>query len=793
MEQKNSLYDPNRNGRRLLQLPPDLSDFRDKTVYFGTVPLGQANPLAQQSQSTPSSLHLADATKRPSVPALYNTAPPRRTISEKDAAIEEYSVPPEDLDSVYEQPSNGNPSQKEEMVMLPKQDDLQPVDEVPEVQAKFQLKVQRKKKRPRLERQPPKRQEDGTEVDATYAGKLHENIRLFFQYNEDNLVRSQIHVDESEKTKARSWVFLLLFLQIGLSVVYAYAVTTWIDTQVVLIFIACAMAFLFGFKIISLIIFLIRRAKRRCVEKDFDMESGEFDDIFICIPAYNEDIAAFSRTISSICNSYYPRNKMYMLFIVDGNKDGSFENLMEVLLDGKPFEDVVEKGVQRLEQGVYRGVNYSVYLKDANRGKRDSQWLFVEIMRNMIPTFKPPFCFFVDSDTAFDPHSIRYLHQACKSDDKIAGVCGRLALSNWELKKPSLDCVFSISTLFIVGFQQYEYYFNQIIGKQSEAAYYSVTCLPGAFSMLRTSVLCNIEARYDDTTNTAGKQSQTDDGAIDSKMDAMQFMYLNRVKNTLPLVLDDFFSRPTIGIVARNLYELGEDRTLTVKMLEKGLKTTYEPRAVAYTECPDTIGKLIQQRRRWNNSTFVNLAVMLTSRTLWFQWKTFPVMIFTTFDLFGSYFLPVNAILFVTQIWDPFFSDLSIVFGLGFTLNARTFLACWLALQLLIMVMSKMPENEMYFILSTFISGLVMLGSLYYIGRLVFYEVISSFRADPASSWPVLVISYIFPLLHLICSVTNPPMFLTMIFFLIMFPTVIITIPLYAFLKLDDFSWGTRD
>jgi len=275
-------------------------------------------------------------------------------------------------------------------------------------------------------------------------------------------------------------------------------------------------------------------------------------------------------------------------------------------------------------------------------------------------------------------------------------------------------------------------------------------------------------------------------------MDAMQFMYLNRVRNTLPLVLDDFFSKPTIGIVARNLYELGEDRTLTVKMLEKGLKTTYEPRAIAYTECPDTIGKLIQQRRRWNNSTFVNLVVMLLRPGLWFQAKTFPVMIFTMFDLFGSYFLPVNAILFVAQIWEPLFREVSNYLDLGFVFDAQTFILWWLVLQLVIMVTTKMPNNEMYFILSTFVSGIAMLGSLYYMGKLIFVQVITSFIDDPAANWPILVITYIFPFLHSLVSITNPLQFFTMIFYLIMFPTVVITIPLNAFLRLDDFSWGTR-
>jgi cellulose synthase/poly-beta-1,6-N-acetylglucosamine synthase-like glycosyltransferase len=46
-----------------------------------------------------------------------------------------------------------------------------------------------------------------------------------------------------------------------------------------------------------------------------------------------EDRAAFERTIHSIVRSNYPKEKLYMLFIVDGNRARSFESLMETLHD----------------------------------------------------------------------------------------------------------------------------------------------------------------------------------------------------------------------------------------------------------------------------------------------------------------------------------------------------------------------------------------------------------------------------------------------------------------------------
>ena len=65
------------------------------------------------------------------------------------------------------------------------------------------------------------------------------------------------------------------------------------------------------------------------------------------------------------------------------------------------------------------------------------------------------------------------------------------------------------------------------------------------------------------------------------------------------------------------------------------------------------------QRRRWNNSTFVNLGMMLLKPKLWLQLKTLPVMVFTTFDFISSYFLPTNAILLIYSVWSPVVSALS--------------------------------------------------------------------------------------------------------------------------------------
>lgn len=64
--------------------------------------------------------------------------------------------------------------------------------------------------------------------------------------------------------------------------------------------------------------------------------------------------------------------------------------------------DNLKPNERTLEHGVYNGIGYSVFLKEQNRGKRDSQWLFVELLRNIIPQFKPPFVFVRKKKKAFE-------------------------------------------------------------------------------------------------------------------------------------------------------------------------------------------------------------------------------------------------------------------------------------------------------------------------------------------------------------------------------------------------------
>lgn len=439
---------------------------------------------------------------------------------------------------------------------------------------------------------------------------------------------------------------------------------------------------------------------------------------------------------------------------------------------------------------------------------------------------------FVDSDTSFEADSIRYLEQTLRSSDNMAGVCGKLALSNFSCGTNKWNnWLFHLSTIFIVGYQYYEYHFNQIIGKrkknilnslpliffyiEAEAAYDSVSCLPGAFSLLRSDDITTIEAHQaTEEEKNALKEIEQERSILMTQstfgnLSPFSFFY-NKYRKTLPLILSDFFSRPTvgnhfiffrirfiffiikIGIIDRNLYELGEDRTLTIRFLEKGKITTYDPRAVAYTNCPDTIRLLMLQRRRWNNSTFVNLIMMILRPKLWLQLKTIPIMIFTFYDLIGSYLIPTNALLILSLIWDPLFVEINQV--LGTRLTGPNFVIYWFLINVVVIATTKMDSSDMFYVFNTFLTGLLMVASLYFFLVETLLPPIQNFALDPGNpvNIPLFVIILIFPIIHLAVSIFRPYTFILSAFYYVMLPTNALVIPMYAFFHLDDFSWGNR-
>ena len=159
----------------------------------------------------------------------------------------------------------------------------------------------------------------------------------------------------------------------------------------------------------------------------------------------------------------------------------------------------------------------------------------------------------MDSDIQTDNGSIEVLVSTLARSN-TDGVCGRM--------RPATPGCNPIQLM-----QGFEYQIQQQLLKRLESGFASsVTCLPGAFTLLRYNSFRQC------------------------------FKSIDKVPS---------------GIV-EHLLDLGEDRWLTTEMLMRGMRTDYAPTATMCTEVPSNAVALFKQRRRWFNSSFVCDFVMLS-------------------------------------------------------------------------------------------------------------------------------------------------------------------------------------
>jgi len=193
----------------------------------------------------------------------------------------------------------------------------------------------------------------------------------------------------------------------------------------------------------------------------------------------------------------------------------------------------------------------------------------------------------------------------------------------------------------------------------------------------------------------------------------------------------------------------------------------------------------MQQRRRWNNSTFINLAMMIFTRSLWAQPRMWFPFFFAVFDLVGSILIPANVVLILVSVWQDFFQFLGKTTSIY--IDASELVKWWLIIQFCITSTTSLETGIMFYIISTFFTSLIMLASIYHFVWFAMIEpLIHSF------TWSVAIIAFAFVVLHAFASFPDPRKMPTILFYYIMLPTIAITIPMFSFIHLDEFSWGNR-
>ncbi|KAI1394355.1 chitin synthase I [Hypoxylon trugodes] len=201
-------------------------------------------------------------------------------------------------------------------------------------------------------------------------------------------------------------------------------------------------------------------------------------------------------------------------------------------------------------------------LKEKNQKKINShRWFFQAFGRVLDPNI----CVLIDAGTKPGSNSIYHLWKAFDLEPMCAGACGEikamLGRGGKELINP------------LVATQNFEYKMSNILDKPLESAFGFISVLPGAFS-------------------------------------AYRYVALQNDKNGLG-PLEKYFKGETLhgagaGVFTANMY-LAEDRILCFELVTKRnchWILQYVKSATGETDVPDSVTELILQRRRWLNGSF---------------------------------------------------------------------------------------------------------------------------------------------------------------------------------------------
>ncbi|KAJ1948271.1 ATP-dependent RNA helicase, partial [Linderina macrospora] len=381
--------------------------------------------------------------------------------------------------------------------------------------------------------------------------------------------------------------------------------------------------------------------------------------VLITITCYNEDEETLRRTLDSIAQTNYATNRKLAFIVADGEvpcagDTRTTSDILRTLITRIPTEEPTrplpyvaigegprEFNAAEVIPGIYKSFNGAstpciLVLKvgtklerctdspkAGNRGKRDSQliilqWLKNVLMNNHLTPLEFELCRYasqlarlnpdqfeylmmVDADTYIDVECIARLVAAMERDAGIMGLCGETKIAN---KTAS----------WVTRIQVYEYYISHHLSKAFESLWGGVTCLPGCCSMYR----------------------------IFSRKAAAGSVVPLLVS---PEVLCAYSSTDTHTLHQKNLLLLGEDRYLTTVLLRAfpKRKMMYVPRAICRTTVPDKFSVLISQRRRWINSTIHNLLELILVTDLC---GTFccSMQFLVLMDLLGNVVLPSSVI-----------------------------------------------------------------------------------------------------------------------------------------------------
>jgi chitin synthase len=430
-------------------------------------------------------------------------------------------------------------------------------------------------------------------------------------------------------------------------------------------------------------------------------------------------------------------------------------------------------------------------LKQNNSKKINShRWLLTAFGRIL----NPEVVILLDAGTKPSPKSLLYLWESFYNDKNLGGACGEITADlgrGWRnLLNP------------LVAAQNFEYKISNILDKPLESSFGYVSVLPGAFSAYKYRAIM-------------GRPIE-------------QYFHGD---HTLAKVLGKK------GIEGMNIFKknmfLAEDRILCFELVAKaGAKwhLSYVKAAKGETDVPDGAPEFIGQRRRWLNGSFaasiyalIHFGRLFSSghnpvRKFFFvlQMLYQTVTLFLTWFLLGSFWLTTSVIMdlvggTVADITNPSAQAQSrgFPFGLHYSPHVNTVLKyLYLAFLLLqfILALGNRPKGSRFTYIMSFtvfaiIQTYIVVLSFYLLinalggGKLLegFNHLDSFFSADGVGVILIAVCAT-FGLYYVASFLYLDPwhMFTSFPQYLLLMPSFVNILNVFAFCNWNDVSWGTK-
>jgi len=528
-------------------------------------------------------------------------------------------------------------------------------------------------------------------------------------------------------------------------------------------------------------------------------------ELFIVLTMYNEDEVLFARSMSSVMeNITYMCNKdkkwgmdgwkkVIVCVVSDGRKkiNERVLNMLEfmgVYQEGVMKERVNNKEVQAHlfeyttqvfldtkmnEKGAkdnYLPVQMIFCLKEKNKKKINShRWFFNAFGRIL----KPNVCVLIDVGTRPTSTSIHALWKAFDKDKQIAGACGEIKCDLGKHWKNLLNP--------LVATQHFEYKMSNILDKPLESIFGYISVLPGAFSAYRFSAL----------------QGQPLDAYFKG---------------------ETLHEQPDGSLFKSNMY-LAEDRILCFELVAKkgaNYVLKYVRSAKAETDVPDNISEFISQRRRWlNGSFFASLystynwrEVYRTDHSIFRKFIFAIEFVYNLFNLLFSWFGLANffltfyflagstrtnsaqtGITFLDNYGDRIFLFMEVIYAYA--------LIC-----IFICSLGNRPQGSRLLYLACIILFAIVMFFMLVLSFITIYQVIDVNKNKPfkeifensnvVGMFFSLLATYGLYFISSFLHLQPAHMFTSFIQYMLLLPSFVNILMVYAFCNTHDVSWGTK-